>query len=59
MWLRALLCAWREGSRGSAFFDIYGIEYHAIIFNQKTEKSFYNSTRNGKTFIKRIISAEV
>jgi hypothetical protein len=49
----------REGSRSSALFDIYCIEYHAIILSKATEKAFYNSTRNSKAFIKRALSAQV
>ena len=59
MWLRALLCSWREGRRSCALFDIYRIEYHAIVFVKTTEKPLYNTTRNGKAFVERTISAEV
>ena len=59
MWLKALFCPWRECRRSSTLFDLYGIEYHAAILSKATEKPFYNSTRNGKAFIERTISAEV
>ena len=42
-------------SRSSALFNIYCIQYNAIIFIQTTDKTFYNPTRNAETFIKRFI----